>query len=107
MTSSSVEKLQERLLTDFSTFLRVLWKHLGLPDPKFPEDHPRQWIGRSAVNAVAYDLFPPPSPLRRLYESESVLRFIDDILERGTLHRYADPLGALNLASMGHGDELQ
>jgi hypothetical protein len=81
--------------------------YLGFPDPDFADDHPRQWIGRSAVNAVAYDLFPGPSPLRRLYQSETVLRFIEDILERGTLHRYADPLGALNLASMGHGDELQ
>ena len=29
------------------------------------------------------------------------------VLDRGTLHRYADPCGALNLAVMGDGDELQ
>jgi hypothetical protein len=81
--------------------------YLGFPDPDFPADHPRRWVGRSAVAAVAYDLFPAGSPLRRLYESAAVLRFIEDILERGPLHRYADPLGALNMASMAEGDELQ
>ena len=29
------------------------------------------------------------------------------MLDRGAVHRYADPFGALNLAVMGEGDELQ
>ena len=32
---------------------------------------------------------------------------VEAILDRGTVHRYADPFGALNLAVMGEGDELQ
>jgi hypothetical protein len=46
-------------------------------------------------------------PLRRLYEWDPFMRFIEAVLERGVLYRYADPLGALNLAVMGDGDELQ
>lgn len=81
--------------------------YLELPDFALPEDHPRRWIGRAAVGVVAYDMFPPDSPLRQLYEWDPFMRFIEAVLERGTLYRYADPLGALNLAVMGAGDELQ
>jgi hypothetical protein len=34
-------------------------------------------------------------------------RLIADILDRGALFPYADPFGALNLAVMGDGDQLQ
>lgn len=81
--------------------------YLGFPDADAPVGHPRRWIGHAAVNAVAWDLFDPGSPIRALYESDLVLRFIEAILDRGPLHRYADPLGGLNLAGMGEGDELQ
>lgn len=81
--------------------------YLELPDFALPEDHPRRWIGRAAVGVVAYDMFPPDSPLRRLYEWDPFMRFVEAVLERGRLYRYADPLGALNLAVMGDGDELQ
>ena len=36
-----------------------------------------------------------------------MLALIAAILDRGPLYRYADPFGALNLAVMGEGDELQ
>ena len=81
--------------------------YLEVPDFALPEDHPRRWIGSAAVGVVAYDMFPPTSPLRRLYEWDPFMRFIEAVLQRGVLHRYADPLGALNLAVMGDGDELQ
>jgi hypothetical protein len=81
--------------------------YLDVPDFALAEDHPRRWIGRAAVGVVAYDMFPADSPLRRLYEWEAFMRFIELVLERGVLYRYADPLGALNLAVMGDGDELQ
>ncbi len=35
------------------------------------------------------------------------MRFVEDVLDRGRLYRYADSCGALNLAVMGAGDELQ
>lgn len=81
--------------------------YLEVPDFTLPEDHPRRWIGRAAVGVVAYDMFPPSSPLRRLYEWDPFMRFVEAVLQHGVLHRYADPLGALNLAVMGDGDELQ
>jgi hypothetical protein len=36
-----------------------------------------------------------------------VMAFVSAVLERAPLFRYADPLGALNLAVMGDSDELQ
>jgi hypothetical protein len=81
--------------------------YLGFPDESFPLDHPRQWLGTYHVGAVAYDLFPPTSPIRRLYEWDELLRFVAAILDLNEIHPYADPLGALNLAVMGDGDELQ
>src|SRR4029077_8439358 len=70
-------------------------------------DHPRQWLRNYDVGAGAYDLFPPDSPIRRVYEWDELLRFVAAILGLDEIHPYADPLGALNLAVMGDGDELQ
>ena len=81
--------------------------YLGVPDFELPEDHPRRYFGRAAVGVVAYDMFPSDAPLRCLYEWDPFMRFIEAVLQRGMLYRYADPLGALNLAVMGDGDELQ
>jgi len=55
---------------------------------------------------VAYDVMPRESPLRRLYEWEPLRSLVEAILDRGPVYRYADPLGALNLATMGDGDVL-
>lgn len=81
--------------------------YLGLPDESLPEDHPRRFLEPYAVSAVGYDVIPTSSPLRTLYDSELVLAFIEAVLDRGQLHRYADPCGALNLAVMDEGDALQ
>jgi len=81
--------------------------YLEVPDFTLPEDHPRRALGPYSVGVIAYDMFPPASPLRRLYEWQPLMDFIGAVLQRGPLHRYADPLGALNLAVMGDGDELQ
>ncbi|MBI3782210.1 MAG: hypothetical protein HY270_02295 [Deltaproteobacteria bacterium] len=81
--------------------------YLDVPDTSLPEDHPRRYFGKAAVGVVAYDMFPASSPLRRLYEWDPMMHFIGAVLQRGPLHRYADPLGALNLATMDDGDELQ
>lgn len=80
--------------------------YLDLPDESFPPDHPRRCASRSALTAVAYDLFPRDSLLRALYEWDDVMAFVGAILGRSPLHRYADPLGALNVATMYDGDEL-
>jgi len=82
--------------------------YLELPDEtQWPEGHPRRRWQPYGVGAVSYDLIPLHSPLRALYESDLLLRFLEAVLNRGPLFRYADPFGALNLAVMGEGDELQ
>jgi hypothetical protein len=81
--------------------------YLGFPDESFPGEHPRQWLGPYALGAVAYDLFPADSPIRRLYEWGELTRFVAALLGLDAVYPYADPLGALNLAVMGDGDELQ
>jgi hypothetical protein len=81
--------------------------YLRVPDPDLPEDHPRRWTCPYSLGAVAYDLFPPESPIRLLYEWDPMLRLIEAVLDRGPLYRYADEYGALNLAVMRAGDQLQ
>jgi hypothetical protein len=81
--------------------------YLGFPDESFPLDHPQQWLGQYDVGAVAYDLFPPESPIRRLYEWPELTRFVAAILGLDEIFPYGDPLGALNLAVMTDGHQLQ
>jgi hypothetical protein len=81
--------------------------YLELPDGGLPKDHPRRWTGRYSLRAVPYDLMPRSSLLRRLYEWGPLADLVSAVLGRGPLYRYSDPFGALNLAVMGDGDELQ
>ena len=78
-----------------------------VPRLRPPEDHPRLRFAPYAVAAVGYDVIPRTSPLRRLYEWDPMLELIAAILDRGPLYRYGDPFGALNLAVMADGDQLQ
>jgi hypothetical protein len=80
--------------------------YLEIPEDHWPTDHPRRAEGRSALTAIPYDAFGEESPLRALYEWDVLLEFIRRALDREVLHRYADPLGALNVAAMYDGDEL-
>jgi len=104
----------ELLLADARSLAPLAWKSGGLgrayldsSDDEFPDSHPRQWTAPYSVGAVAYDLFPAGSPLRTLYEWDPVMRFIEAILGRGTLYRFADECGALNLSVMTDGDSLR
>jgi hypothetical protein len=56
------------------------------------------------VGFVSLDLFPPESPIRRLYESPELLAFASAVCDR-PMHRYADPQGSLNLSVMGPGSK--
>ncbi len=80
--------------------------YIDVPDFSLPEGHPRRTLGRTALTAVPYDRFPATSGLRALYEWDPLLEFVRVLLGRERLFRYADPLGALNLAVMRDGDEL-
>jgi hypothetical protein len=75
--------------------------YLEFPDFTLPADHPRLHFADYRVRAVAYDITPQGSPLRRLYEWDPVTALIEAVLQRGPIYRYADPFGALNLAVMG------
>lgn len=80
--------------------------YLEIPDPKWPEGHARRGFGLSSLAAIAYDLFPREHALRRLYEWDGLLRFLEAALGVPKLHRYADPMSALNVAVMKEGDAL-
>ena len=82
--------------------------YLELPDADaWPAGHPRVSWDRSAVHTVAYDRFSPStSALRALFEWDVLMDLVSRILGRTPLHRYADPLGAMNLAVMREGDAL-
>ncbi len=81
--------------------------YLEFPDFTLPPDHPRLRFGDYRVQAVAYDITPLDSPLRLLYEWDPLKDLIEAVLDRGPIFRYGDPFGALNLAVMGEGDQLQ
>lgn len=82
--------------------------YLELPDADaWAAGHPRVTWSRSAVHTVAYDRFDPAtSGLRALFEWDDLLAFASRMLGRSPLYRYADPLGAMNLAVMREGDTL-
>src|SRR3954451_13431016 len=50
--------------------------YLAPPDESFPEGHPRRRLQTSSVGAVAYDLIPPGSLVRQLYEWDGLLNFL-------------------------------
>ena len=81
--------------------------YLELPSDEWAKDHPRQTWMPYAVRAVGYDVIPYSSPLRQIYDHDAVTRVIEAVLDRGPLFHYADPCGALNLAVMAEGDQLQ
>ena len=80
--------------------------YLAAPDASLPENHPRKFFEPTSVGVVAYDQFPPTSALRRLFEWDPLMEFIAAALKKDRLYRYADPMGALNLAVMGEGERL-
>jgi hypothetical protein len=80
--------------------------YLDAPDETVPEAHPKRRLQTTSVGAVAYDLVPPGSLIRRLYEWDGLLHFLAAALGKERLYRYADPLGALNVAVMEEGEHL-
>ena len=81
--------------------------YLEFPDFSLPPEHPRLAFADYAVGAVAYDITPRSSLLRQLYEWDPMKDFIEAVLDRGPIYRYGDPFGALNLAVMREGEQLQ
>jgi hypothetical protein len=78
----------------------------GLPVASLPADDPRRTPIRSAKEGTALDDIPAASPVRALYESAEMLRFVGEALEIEPIYRSDDPLGALNYMYYAPGDEL-
>ena len=78
----------------------------GLAAEALAADDPRHTRIRSGKEGTALDDIPPESPVRTLYESDELLRFVSAALELEPLYRSEDPLGALNYMYYAPGDEL-
>jgi hypothetical protein len=75
-------------------------------DQEVPNDHPLAHTVRSAKHGIAYDFIPRDAPLRRLYESDDMTRFVAAVLGKDRLYRSADPLDALQVTAFHPGEEL-
>jgi hypothetical protein len=81
--------------------------YLEIPPTDLPDDHPRRTVHPFALGAVAWDDIPESHLLRQLYLWNPLLEFLAATLGQERLHRYADPLGACNVAVMDDQDELE
>lgn len=79
--------------------------YLKAVDESFPTDHPARRLLRTDVGSVAYDCIPHDSALRSLYEWDALTSFIAAVLQKPTLYRHADALGALSINVFTPGDE--
>ncbi len=72
-----------------------------------PEDHPHRSKETTKLGALAYDQIPAHHAIRKLYEWDGLIAFLAAALGKEKLFRYADPMGALNVAVMKDGDYLR
>src|SRR5450755_2079267 len=80
--------------------------YLDAADGAVPDDHPRARQVRSAKRGIAYDYIPADAPMRRVYASDDMTRFVAAVLGKDVLYRSADPLDAFQITTMNEGDEL-
>ncbi len=66
-------------------------------DPELPAKHPRNRLLHTTVGSIANDYLPSGAVLSRLYAWDPLVRFIRGVTGAPTLHRSADPLGALSV----------
>lgn len=76
------------------------------PAQDLPAADPRAHLERSAKHGIAYDHIPADAPVRRLYESDELTRFVAAALGKQQLYRSADPLDAFQITRFYPGDEL-
>jgi hypothetical protein len=70
-------------------------------------EDPRKMTDTTALGVIAYDQMPMDSLLRAIYEWDTLMEFLCEALGKEKLFRYADPMGALNIATMKKGDYLR
>jgi hypothetical protein len=80
--------------------------YLSAPDPRYPDDHPRNRLVVSSKGCLTDDQIPAKSPLRRLYDDATFRAFLCAVLGEAELHPYADPLSSINLHFAERGQEL-
>ncbi len=76
-------------------------------DESWPQDDPRRLTDTTSLGAIGYDQMPTNSLVRTLYEWDGLMDFLADALGKEKIYRYADPMGALNIATMKDGDYLR
>lgn len=76
------------------------------PESNVSPEHPRAHQVRSVKHGIAYDYIPADAPMRLLYESDDLTKFVAAVLDKPVLYRSADPLDAFQVTRMGEGDEL-
>lgn len=76
-------------------------------DQTWADDDPRRFVDTTVLGAVAYDQIPAEAKIRAIYEWDQLMNFLADALGKEQLFRYADPMGAMNIAVMQKGDYLR
>ena len=75
-------------------------------DSVLEKDHARNILCRSSKCCIAHDQIKTNSPLNQLYMSSEMTNFVRLLLNKDTLYRTADPLGALSLQVYRKNDGL-
>jgi hypothetical protein len=75
-------------------------------EAELEDDDPLSIQLRSARSTIAYDVLDEDSPLRAVYESDLLTRFVGAALQIDPIYRHADPLGALIVMFYDERDEL-
>ncbi|MDB4222193.1 hypothetical protein N9850_00350 [Granulosicoccus sp.] len=75
-------------------------------DANFPTGHARNRSVQSSKGCITTDQIPDNSLLHSLYENSEFKSFLCRVLNEQALHKYADPLSAINLHYAAEGQEL-
>ena len=76
------------------------------PDSSLPEDDPRAAALEFAVGYVGRDRLPAAGAIETLFGSEPLLALVQAMLGSGSIFRFDDSLGSLNVTVMGRGESL-
>ena len=85
---------------------RLLTPYYRAPDPSLPGDDPRARTVRFAVGYVGKDRLEETGAVKSMFGWDPLLRLVENILDRGAIHRFDDSLGSLNVTVMRAGEEL-
>ena len=78
--------------------------YLTPDDETLPADHPKRFFETRTSSFINSDLLEEQSILRKIYDSDVVVKFVSDCLNVGQIFRWADPLGRNPYSVMKDGD---